>query len=125
MAIDMPARIAILVGMIVLTAFLIFFLVRLFRGNGPAPSLPNRMLLPVLFFLPCAFVLSFVTYEALASGEIYCLGGSSACRANASYSVARDPLVYWVGVTVSYLLAALTGAAGIAGLIGPKPWRQA
>jgi hypothetical protein len=62
-------------------------------------------------------------YYALVSGDAYCAGFR--CNASSAYSVSSDPGLYWVLVIGFYLLGVLFWAAGIAGLIGPKPWRKA
>ena len=125
MGIDTPMQIAGLIGFFLITAVLLYFLVRPFRGNGPAPSFSARIPLPIFFFLPCALTLSFLIYQALVSGEAYCLGFRNACKESSTYSLSSDPEMYWVLVTGFYILGAFFWAAGIAGLIGPKPWRKA
>lgn len=123
MGIHTPMQIAGLIGFFVLTAVLLYFLVRPLRGNGPAASFSARIPLPIFFFLPCALTLSFLLYQALDSGEAYCSGFR--CNESSAYSVSSDPWLYWVLVTGFYILGVFFWAAGIAGLIGPKPWRKA
>ncbi len=62
-------------------------------------------------------------YLALVSGEAYCYGYR--CNENSAYSESSDPWLYWTVVTGFYIVGVFFWAAGIAGLIGPKPWRKA
>ena len=125
MDIHTPIQIAFLIGFFLLTVVLLYFLVPPFRGNGPAPSLSTRIPLPIFFFFPCALTLSFLMYQALVSGVANCFGARTACLESSTYSVSSDPELYWILVTLFYLLGVVLWAAGIAGLIGPKPWRKA
>lgn len=109
--VETARQIAFLTGFILFTVFLVVLMVRLWlRRSRPSRSSVVHKTVIGLFLLLVALVTSLLFYQALATGETYCLGRR--CRGNL-VDGSGDPIGYWVLVAIWYILGLLSLSAGI------------
>jgi hypothetical protein len=120
MGIDTPRHIAILIGFIVFTVFAVVLMVRFsLRHSGPAKPFSDSMFIG-LVFLSLGLCMSLLFYQALDSGVTYSLGKPT----GTAVEVSREPIKYWVGVTIWYSLGVLFLSVGIAALLNGRGIRR-
>ena len=123
MDIATPQQIAFLTGFILFTVVSVVLVVNFWlRRSGPTHSSVFLKAVMGVSLLLCALVTSLLFYQALATGETYCLGRG--CRGNL-VDASGDPIGYWVLVVIWYTLAWLSLSAGIFTLLRPNQpsWR--
>ena len=113
--IETPRQIAFLTGFILFTVLSLVFVVRFFlRRSGPGHSSVLHKAVVGLSLLLVALVTSLLFYQALVTGETYCLGRS--CRGSLVH-VSDNPSGYWLLVALWYMLAWISLSSGIFTLI--------
>jgi len=118
--IESPYQIAFLIGFILITVFSIAFVVRFgLRQSGPTHSSLFLKVVIGLALVLAAVAASLLFYQALATGETYCLGLRMRCSGGL-VDASRNPILYWVVVAGWYVLGWLFSSAGIFTLLRPN-----
>ena len=120
MGIQTPYQIAFLTGFLLFTVFSIAFVVRFWlRRSRPTDSSSFLKVVIGLSLVLLALVTWLLFYQALATGETYCLGLRYRCNGDL-VDVSGDPVLYWVAVVFWYILAWLFSSVGIYTLLRPN-----
>jgi len=116
--IETPYQIALLTGVLIFTVFSIAFVVRLWlRQSRPTHSSSFLKVVIGLSLLLIALCTSLLFYQALTTGETYCL--HRMCRGSV-VEASGEPIGYWLLVAIWYLLAWLSSSASIFTLLRPN-----